>query len=56
MKSFRLLLVGAVLASVAGLAASTELDTPAPDGRAKVRNVVFVSSFESDSVLRFPGI
>lgn len=53
MKSLRLLLGCAVLASAAGLAASTEPGTPAPNGRARATNDVYVSSFDSDSVLKF---
>lgn len=53
MKSSRLWLASAVLASVAGLAASTELSNAAPNGLSRTRSVVFVTSFETDSVLSF---
>ena len=53
MKRCRFLLISAVLASVAGLAAATELDNVALNDRPEALNVVYVTSFDSDSVLRF---
>jgi DNA-binding beta-propeller fold protein YncE len=52
MKPWRTSLVVAALATVAGWAASGEPDDPGAN-LAKARNVVYVSSFESDSVLKF---
>jgi DNA-binding beta-propeller fold protein YncE len=53
MKFFRPSLVGAALVSIAGLAASSSLGAPAPPGRARTKTFVYVTSYESDSVLKF---
>lgn len=50
---FKLPLLAAVLASVAGWAAPAEQGYPAIDGSPQARTAIYVTSFNSDSVLRF---
>ena len=52
MKHRSAFVTGAVLACLAGPAASAELDNSAPDDTSAGR-VIYVTAFEADSVLRF---